>query len=402
MRGLTVDGSSSSNPLSRQLILLATGFTIAAGGITGYSVWQSRSPQPTAAQSISNTPAIKTVTALGRLEPRGEVIKLSAPTSSQENRIEQLLVKAGDRVQAGQIIAILDSRDRLQAALGEAQEQVRVAQAKLAQVQAGDSKQNQLAAQQSNIARLEAQLRTETIEREAEITRAEAELRNADRTYQRYQSLYNEGAESAVNADERREKYETSLAQLNRAKAQHANTVSTLQAQIQQERSSLKTLSEVRPVDVQAAQAEVNSAIAAMNQAKASLNQAYVRSPQNGVVMEIHTRPGELVSQDGIAEIGQTNQMYAVAEVYQSDVSKIRPGQRVHISGDSLSKELQGTVERVGWQVKRQNVINTDPSANIDSRIVEVHVRLDNPSSQIATKFTNLQIKAVIETASRN
>lgn len=51
--------------------------------------------------------------------------------------MEQLLVKEGDWVQAGQAIAILDSRDHLNAAVNEAEEQVSVAQSKLAQIQAG-------------------------------------------------------------------------------------------------------------------------------------------------------------------------------------------------------------------------------------------------------------------------
>jgi hypothetical protein len=52
--------------------------------------------------------------------------------------------------------------------------------------------------------------------------------------------------------------------------------------------------------------------------------------------MDIHTRAGEVVSDDGIAEIGQTKQMVAVAEVYQSDVSKVRPGQQVRVTSDSI------------------------------------------------------------------
>lgn len=89
--------------------------------------------------------------------------------------------------------------------------------------------------------------------------------------------------------------------------------------------------------------------------------------------------------------------MYAVAEVYQSDIHKVRPGQKVKVSSDSLPGELQGTVDWLGMQIQRQNVINADPSSNIDARIVEVHVRLDQASSVKAAQFTNLQVKAVIE-----
>jgi HlyD family secretion protein len=88
--------------------------------------------------------------------------------------------------------------------------------------------------------------------------------------------------------------------------------------------------------------------------------------------------------------------MYAIAEVYQSDVNKVHPGQKVRVTSDTIPGALQGTVERVGSQVRRQAVVNTDPSANIDSRVVEVHVVLDDASSQKAAKFTNLQVKVAI------
>jgi len=81
---------------------------------------------------------------------------------------------------------------------------------------------------------------------------------------------------------------------------------------------------------------------------------------------------------------------------YQSDISKVRPGQQVQITSDALPDELQGTVDRIGLQVRRQSVVNTDPSTNIDGRVVEVHVRLDKASNQKAAQLTNLQVKAVI------
>ena len=174
-------------------------------------------------------------------------------------------------------------------------------------------------------------------------------------------------------------------------------TRSTSPQELNKARATLSQIAEVRPVEVEADRVEVRRAIASMKQAKANLNEAYVRSPQDGVVMDIHTRAGEVVSDDGIAEIGQTKQMVAVAEVYQSDVSKVRPGQQVRVTSDSIPGKLQGTVERIGSQVRRQEIVNTDPSTNIDSRVVEVHVALNDTSSQKAAKFTNLQVKVEIE-----
>lgn len=340
--------------------------------------------------------AIKAVTSLGRLEPQGEVIYLSAPASAEGARIAQLSVKEGDWVKAGQVVAILDSRDSRQAALGEAKQNVALARAKRAQIQAGEAKIAGIAAQKANIARLEAQLRTETAARAAEIARAEAELRNAGSTYRRNQLLYQEGAISTSARDDKREAFETAQAKLNMAKAQRANTVSTVQEQIQQERSMLKKLKEVRPVDVKAAQAEVDSALATVKKAQATLDLAYVRASRDGQILKIHTWPGETIGNKGIVELGKTDQMYVVAEVYQTDIQKVRLGQRATITSDAFAGTLKGTVEQIGLQIFKRDVLSTDPLADTDARVVEVKVRLDPTDSQKVAGLTNIQVNVLI------
>ncbi|MBD1808986.1 ABC exporter membrane fusion protein [Microcoleus sp. FACHB-SPT15] len=391
-------GSPSSQTQTRnpRWIRLAVATMLLVGGVGAYTIRQFQSSQAETTQTEVSVPEVKTVTALGRLEPKGEVIKLSAPTSSQENRVEQLLVKEGDRIKAGQVIAILDSRDRLQAALEEAEEQVRVAQAKLAITQAG-SKRGEVEAQRAEIARLEAERQGDVDAQAAMVSRLESQRRNAQIEYNRYQSLYQQGAISASERDSKHLTLDTAEQSLQEAQAELNRTRSTSPQELNKARATLNQIAEVRPVDVEADRVEVRRAIASMKQAKANLDEAYVRSPQDGVVMDIHTRAGEVVSDDGIAEIGQTKQMVAVAEVYQSDVSKVRPGQQVRVTSDSIPGELQGTVERVGSQVRRQEIVNTDPSTNIDSRVVEVHVALNDSASQKAAKFTNLQVKVEIE-----
>ncbi len=342
------------------------------------------------------TPAIQTVTALGRLEPEGEVVKLSAPMSSQGNRVDRLLVQEGDRVKAGQVIAILDSYDQRQAALEEAEVQVNVAHAKLDVVQAG-AKQGEIKTQQAEIERLSAEHQGSIAAQVATVARLQAEWQNAQTEFNRYQSLYQAGAISASGRDSRRLAADTAQKSVQEAQVNLDRIRSTTPQELNKARATLDQIAEVRPVDVRSAQAEVNRVIAARNQAKASFEQSLVRSPTNGEVLDVHTRAGEVVSTDGIAEIGQTQQMQAIAEVYQSDVSKVRVGQQVWVTSDSIPGELTGTVERVGSQVRRQAIVNTDPSANIDARVVEVHINLDDASSQKAAKFTNLQVQVVIK-----
>ncbi|MEO1125397.1 MAG: ABC exporter membrane fusion protein [Cyanobacteria bacterium J06639_16] len=367
-------------------------------GVAGFTIWRGwQSAQVRDAQTeVSTAPIIPTVTALGRLEPEGETINLTAPTSTQESRIDQLLVKEGDRVEAGQTIAILDNRDRLQASLQQAKEQVQIARTQLAQVEAG-AQSGEIQAQRAEIARLEADQVGNLSTQQATVARLEAEVQNARIEYQRNESLYQRGAISASERDAKQLTYTTAQRQLQEAEAALNRIQTTSREQIAQARATLDQIEEVRPVDVAAAEAEVQSAIAAVAEAQADLDQAYVRSPSAGQIIEIHTQPGETIADEGVATLGQTQQMIAIAEVYQNDISEVQPGQAAEITTPVISGVLQGTVERIGLQVGQQQVVDEDPAANIDAKVIEVHIRLDEASSQKAAGLTNLQVTATIE-----
>ncbi|NEQ82171.1 MAG: biotin/lipoyl-binding protein [Moorea sp. SIO2I5] len=448
---------------------------LATGALTSYGILQQH--QPTVKESVagvSDDPpiTINTVAAIGYLEPKGEVIQVSAPAFAEGARVDQLLVEQGDRVKTGQVIAILDSRDRLQAALEQAKTQVQVAQARLNQVKAGAKQgaieaqsatverlkaelEGQMTAQKASIARLQAQLTGEqqaqkaTIERlkaqltgerqaqNATIERLKAQLNNAETDCRRFEMLYQEGAVSASQRDDqcleeetvRKQVHEaeanliriitTQNSQINEAQANLIRIVSTLSEQIQEAQANLNRtiitlqkqraealatrseIAEVRPVDVEVAAAELATAKAAVQQAQANLDVAYVRSPRSGQVLKIQTWPGELVSNNGIVEIGQTEQMYVNAEVYETDIKNVNPGQTVKILSDGVVGELQGIVDEVGLQIGTKDVLGTDPVADADARVVEVKIRLNSEDSQRVAGLTNLQVNVLIDTASK-
>lgn len=397
MQNSKLNRSISSQSILRPPFFIAIIVSLTVIGSSVYTVLKlqnSINQKPPQADTL--LPELKTVTSLGRIEPKGKVIKLSATTTSEGSRVQELLVQEGDRVKVGQVIAILDSRDRLLAALKETEEQVKVEQANLNRIKAG-AQRGEILAQQATIARLEAKRQGDIAAQKITIARLQAEVHHARSEDQRYEELYQEGAISASQRDSKRLQLETAQKNLQEAQTQLTHIKLTSQEQIKAATATLDGITEVPKVDIEAAAAEVNRAIAAMKRAEVNLQQAYVRSPQDGQIFEIHSRPGELISSDGIADIGQTSQMYVIAEVYESDIGKVNPGQKVQVFGDFLPIELQGTVERKGLQVRRQNVINTDPASNIDNRVVEVYIRLDQTSNQKAAQLTNMQVKAIIE-----
>ncbi len=340
-------------------------------------------------------PEIKTVTALGRIEPEGEVIKLSAPISGEGSQVEKILVQEGDMVTKGQVIAILNNRERLQAELTAAKAEVRIIQAKIAQIQAG-AKPGEITAQKAIIDRLAAESQGDIDTQKAILEKLQAELLNAKAENKRYQELYIEGAISASEKDSKNLNIETTKKSLQAAQSQLKKLELSSKEKIKEASATLNQISEVRKVDIEVAIAELNRVDVNVKKATINLQQAYIKSPQNGQVFEIYTHPGELISNNGIADIGKTSQMYVVAEVYESDINKIIQGKQVRIVSDVFAQELQGKVERIGLQVRKQNLTNTDPSTNIDNRIVKVYIRLNKASSQQAAKFTNMQVKTII------
>lgn len=142
---------------------------------------------------------------------------------------------------------------------------------------------------------------------------------------------------------------------------------------------------------------ETNVAVARakLMAARAELVRARITSPVAGLVVEIHAYPGERIGPEGLLEIARIDRMYAIAEVYETDVGRVRPGRAARITSPALPGTLTGRVEWIRPKVEKQDEIGTDPAARKDARVVEVKVVLDD--SAAAAPFTNLQVGVEIE-----
>jgi HlyD family secretion protein len=372
--------------------------SLLAGGI-GYSAIQNRPALTVIAEapSVANA-SVESVSALGRLEPDGEVIQVFAPTSVEGARVDRLRVTQGQQIRKGEVIAVLDTYERRLAALQEAQAQVRVAQAQLIQVEVG-AKSGQIRAQERVVDRQQVELQTEIRAQEAAIARLQAELQNAQLEANRYQVLYREGAVSASLRDSKQLTADTVQQQLNEAQVNLSRIRLSRQQQVSEAQATLDQIAEVRPVDVDVAQSQVAATQARVVQAQAELDLAMVQSPQDGQVLKIHTRPGELVGSQGIISLGQTQRMVAVAEVYELDISHVQVGQAATVisKNNAFSETLRGQVVEVGLEINKQDVLNTDPAAQFDARVVEVKVLLDEASSRQVSGLTNLSVQVAID-----
>ncbi len=283
-------------------------------------------------------PGLADVSALGRVEPHNGVFNITAPIIAEAGNgaiLKSLHVSSGDAVEKGQLLAVMESDNVLRALRNEA-----------------------AAAHQSALKDAMASVAVA----EAECTRAGVTKREADRR----QSLLKQKLSSE-------EESERSSAD---AIYQMANChASEMNAEAMISRADL------------AAEKLISR--------ESLLARASVFSPVRGRVLNILKWPGESIDAEGILELGATDNMYAIAEVYETDIYKVKVGQSASISSPAISGELHGKVEYIRPMIRKQDVTGTDPAARKDARVVEVEIKLGDVAK--ISQLTNLQVEIIIE-----
>jgi HlyD family secretion protein len=304
-------------------------------------------------------PRDNSISCLGRIEPVDGTTKVAARSiSGQPSIIARLLVDDGDSVKKGDLIAVLDSGQQLERSWRAAESQIRVSETRLAQARAG-AKASDLAAQQ------------------AEIARTEAELANARIEYTRAEKLHEKGVTATSVLDQRRLASE--------------RLVQTLQ----QAKERLKSLDEVRSVDVALAEAQLAAALTEAARAQAEFENTKIFSPIDGRVLEVSARTGEeVVGGQGIVELANTDRMYVIGEIPEAEATRVKVGQRATITGDALSGTVQGVVHKIGLKVAKNREFAVEPSAFADSRVLEVKILVDDPKA--VADLIDAQVTAVI------
>ena len=132
------------------------------------------------------------------------------------------------------------------------------------------------------------------------------------------------------------------------------------------------------------AQLKVDTARADLAAAQAVLDLDVVRAPAAGQIVHVYARRGERVGPQGLAEIAQNDQMFAIAEVYETDIGHVKKGQRA-VARSPACGELSGVVDRVGLAVGK-DVLDTTGGAQ-DARVVEVRIALDDSARAAALQF---------------
>jgi len=295
---------------------------VVLGGIAAYKMQSSK---------------IEGITATGTIE-----ITRTDITPKVSGYIGELLIKEGDHIIRGQVVARI-SRPDLEAQKLRDEAALVKAQVQLVDLQKGARAQ-------------------ELGEAEATIATGQAVYDNAKRDYERQQALFEQGAVSLQQLDAARSAYEVA-----------ASTLAAYQA-----RASLVAAG-YRPDVIAAQQVEVERSQAIVQLAKTALDDTTVVSPLDGLVLTKSFEPGEYVNAGAaIATIGNWRDCWVKVYISSAQLGLIQVGQNVAVMVDSFPKrEFSGQIKEISQQAEftpRQSITKQE-RANM---VFAVKVKIDN------------------------
>jgi HlyD family secretion protein len=300
------------------------------------------------------------VGALGRVEPTTRIHRLSHPGGLAVSQVARLLVREGEAVNAGDVVAIFADAEYKEAATAQAAAALALARATLARVVAA-GRAEEIDAQRARIVALRA---------------AELSLR---RDAERAAGLVPSGASGTAAAE--RAQYAAQRAVAERSEAE----------------SILERMLRPRPEDIAVAQAELAAAEAALRKAKVEAAMTRVVAPISGTVLKIHARPGEIVGPDGLLELGDLSSLDIVADVFETDLPRVRVGAAAEIIVPGDERRFGAIVREIGQMVRRTTQVSTDPVAMLDARTFEVRVQLSEEARMSLDRRINLQVQVSIK-----
>ncbi|WP_028775038.1 HlyD family secretion protein [Shewanella waksmanii] len=292
--------------------------------ILAYGMWLAQAPK---AQRLQ-----------GQIEAREYNISSKVP-----GRVEQVMVRRGDQVSAGDLLFAINSPE-LNAKLMQAQGGRDAAQAMMQEADNGARKQQVMASKEQWL-------------------KAQAAATLAKTTYQRVEALFNEGVLARQKRDEAYTQWQA---------AQYTEQAAYAMYQMTEEGAREETKA--------AAAGNALMAEGAVNEVSAILADSQMRAPMSGEVSEVLLQRGELApSGFPVVSIIDMQDAWAVFHVREDQLKDFKLGQQVELTIPALGEQVMFEVAHISVMGQFATWRSTESGHDFDMRTFEMELRPSQP-----------------------
>jgi HlyD family secretion protein len=332
------------------------------------------------------------VLAQGRLQPAKGIIRLAAIPG---DRVEQILVQAGQAVRKSQSLLILQSQ-KLRALELEA------ADVRLVEARAMLKAKQQEAELAIDAAGLKMQSAVQMLEQAKSqlvmVNKNSEQLDSLNHQISSLQKLRELPLTRAAIGTMELESKKNELSRISTVSeqsilaAKQAVELSTLQ--VTQSERALAAAKEARKLIDQST--PIGSLEKQIEILKMQLEQSNVVSPVDGIVVSVNIEVGERTAQLPMFELADLSEMVCVAEVHESDVASLTIDDQVEIRSSALGRPLKGRVKRIDRVVGAAQMRSPNPMARSDFRSIPVWIAIDASDTETASQRLQLQVDVSI------
>ncbi len=336
------------------------------------------------------------------IEASGKVEPIKSVNVSPKNpaRLVKLFVEQGDRVTAGQTLAIMEN-DELEAQKSQGAAELKQTQANLAE---GKTRINAEIAQaqarlnqaQSKLKQAQARIPQDIAQNQAQINAAASRLQLFAERLQRNKYLLNEGGISQDTFDELNNEYQNAQASLKELKQRSQQLETTggseiqqLEAEVNEARIALEQKQQNAPNELDSLEAAVDAARAALQQSETQYTDSIVKAPFDGIVTQRYAVEGAYVTPSTSASntasasatsiLALAQGLEVVAKVTELDIGQLQPGQKVKIVAEAYpEREFLGEVKRIAPEA----IVDED-----DVTFFEVRIKLLSGLDELRSKM---------------
>ncbi len=380
------------NPFRWLIGLMAAGVVV-VGATTTYTFVN----QGTRKEDITQlTVPVEAKNVTLRITTSGKVVPVQSVNISPRNpgTLKQLYVEQGDRVQAEQILARMDSAD-IQARIQQFSANLAQSQAQLAEAQAG-SRPQEIAQSKARLSQVQAQLDQakagnrpqEIAQAQALVDAAQAKANYSSKKVKRYQYLYHQGAVQKQELDQFISEDKSAIANLleaqKRLSLQQAGSRSEEMAQrkavVEEAKAQLGLMENgTRPEIINQRKAAVASAQAQLKAEQVNLEETIIRAPFAGIVTQKYANIGAFVTPTTSASssasatsssiVAVARGLEVLAQVPEADIGRIKQGQSVEIVADAYPDQVfKGRVRLISPEaVVEQGVTSFQVRVTLDT-----------------------------------